>query len=117
VGQAAEVPDTPRPRDRRVGSAVRAVDFPALVGEAYLFGLVVAREFGKYELLARKSGTDYLGQKRHHPLSTELLLEDGHMPLELFPAIPSLQDQAVHLIQTARVVAYVQREVVVLPGF
>src|SRR5687767_15353893 len=37
------------------------------------------------------------------------------MPLELFPAIPSLQDQAIRLIQTARVVAYFQREVVVLP--
>src|SRR5215216_7888468 len=37
------------------------------------------------------------------------------MPLELFPAIPSLQNQAVHLIQTARVVGYVQREVVVWP--
>ncbi len=37
----------------RVSPAARVVGALALVGEAHLFGLVVARGFGKHELLAR----------------------------------------------------------------
>jgi hypothetical protein len=39
----------------------------------------------------------------------------SHVPPELLPAVPSLQDQAVRLIQAARVVAHIQRVVVVPP--
>jgi hypothetical protein len=69
AGQTDEVPFTPRPRDWRVGTpgidpAIQAVESLVSVGKVRLFGLVVARGFGRYGLLARWCGLDYSGQDK-----------------------------------------------------